>query len=269
MAFGRQSTAAGHIGIGALLLIGCLGGCAAGPALHTARTLNAGETELGAGVTLGRNSYESLAYYDGSGPTTRPGRKGAWIVPELRGWYGWTGSLDTGARIVFGQGWLPLCEINTQWQFFQRGRFHAAIAPALGGRPGTSAPSLGHALLPVLATFDITRQVGVTAGFHVGKRWSGQTAEDPHDLAFDDTSLRGMTGTTYGASLNADWHDETRRILAGVQWQRLTGRVGAEGNLDFPIDVLQVGVTVGWLPFKHAQNLDKTDDDLDRLTRPH
>lgn len=245
--------------------------CGAGPAMRSARTLEAGEHEVGAGLSVTRASYGAMQVYDGTGTSTHADQAKTGLVPELRAWHGLTGTLDVGSRLVFVRDWNPLIELGLQWQFHQGGPLHLAVAPTLAGRiqanPGGLFP--GQALLPVLATWDVAPAWGVTAGVHAGWRTYDQVAQDPHLATFGDDSLRGVGGVLYGAMLGVDWRDDRRRAMVGLQWQHLPGRVGPPANQDYGLHLLQIALTVGWIPNKDVHELDRTDQDLDRLTRPH
>jgi hypothetical protein len=214
-----------------------------------------------------------MDFYDGTGTTTRAASSAVSVVPEVRAWHGLTGDLDAGGRLVFGQDWMPLIELGLQWQFLRQGPLHLAIAPAVGGRVqvrlGDSGFSPAQALLPVLATYDLTGEWGVTVGVHAGVRSSLEKAQDPHNITFGDASLRGLGGAIYGAMLGADWHDDRRRAMIGLQWQHLPGHVSMPGDHDYGIQIVQLALTVGWIPGKDALRMDRTDQDLDKLTRPH
>lgn len=256
------------------LLAACavaLAGCTVTPLYRSAHTLDPGTNEVAGGLTAPRANYSEQSFYDGTRQTSRPAAQRSFSVIDAVASRGMLPGLEARGRLAFAETWLPFAEIGANWRFLQRGRWHLAVQPALGGRPETNAAAgLRQVAVPVVGTVDLGPRWSVTAGGHAGWRWTGRNPQDPQVNVWDDTALQGVTGSMIGAAAGADWHDDTLRIGAMFGWTRVPGRISAPAlpaERDYSIDIVQVTVTAGYLWGKQAREMEKTDREMERLIR--
>ncbi len=243
-------------------------GCGVAPLYRPARPLDPGENEVAASLATERTGISALAFSNGADTATHAATTRTTAAPQLHIARGFGHDLDATARLSFSANWIPYAGLGGQYQFYNAGPWHLAVAPEIGGRPAAfSEPRLGQVLLPVVASWDYDANWGVTAGLHAGYRWTNLGVQDPHALALNDFVLHGVSGATYGGGLGVDYHTEILRVQGMLTWMHTGGFVSSPGNLDYPINALGLTISGAYLFGKEIKKMEKTDYDIDRLIR--
>jgi len=258
----------------ALCLISLVG-CFSPVHVRPARTLAAGEHEVGVTLSGAALSADKVQWYNGTAtdsikdPTSASRFSG---MPELVYHYGFMEDLEAGLRLAGGSG---LAEADAQYRLLRKrlgpGDLHlsagAVVGSALAGETGG-----GRALVPVRATYDATEHWGVTLAGHAGYRWVKPAAVDPNLAVEHIDALRWLVasdGLTWGGGLSADWRNDDWVARAFFETNWWSGDIGAQGKITtYGVMAMQFGLAVGFKFGKDAAALRKSREDLDLLTTP-
>jgi hypothetical protein len=155
--------------------------------------------------------------------------------------HGITNDLELGGRLSLGSG---LFEVNAKYRYLQlaQSTLHFAIAPAVGYRVLglVNGPVL---TLPLLVTYDSSPGMSLSGGPLI----SYAAYSVPESLHFGDLNLAGNT-VYAGGGLGLQLRPALGlHVMPTIEVQRSVSRRGDTEDLPV-IDVLFLGVTVGWGP---------------------
>jgi hypothetical protein len=250
-----------------LLALLALTGCPAAGVYRSARTLEPGETDLGANISASRYWLGKVRYGDGTGDKTKEASVYgiASAMPEVHVHRGVIPNLEAGARLAPAAGYL---ELEGKYRFFQQDGWHVAVAPVAGMAPWGNLSQV-RLLLPFLGTYDFNDHWGITAGLHAGYRWVHLDAVDELKQPLEVDGLRwsmGDNSPVWGGGIGFDWRTTDFYVRPMLTVERTGGEVGPVGQKEaYGITAIQLTFSGGWTFGKEIRRFKVAGEQLDTL----
>lgn len=241
-------------------------GCLTGGSLRSAKTLEPGVGELGVGWTATRYAVGSTTTTSSSGSRTVENTTGVTLpnlIPEIGYHLGIVDNLEIGGRVSAG---ALTGEIGATYRFFQTHGLHLAVAPAVAYSP-LAFTSILQVTAPVLATYEITPSVAVTASGKIGY-WHLTDIDVQSDSSLKDFFTG--SGLAYGGAVGLDFHGSTFAFRPFVDFTRIgmsssvnpgSGSTKISSSLLMTTFGFAVSIAFG----REMKKLDKVDEKLDRI----
>jgi hypothetical protein len=251
-----------------LLALLILTGCPAAGVYRSARTLEPGETDLGANLSASRVYRGEVHYGDGTeeGKTKDASVHGiVSAFPEIHVHRGVIPNLEAGARLAPAAGYL---ELEGKYRFFQQDGWHVAVAPVAGMAPWGKLSQV-RLLLPFLGTYDLNDHWGITAGLHAGYRWVHLDAVSEFLQPQEIDELRwsmGEDSPVWGGGIGFDWRTTDFYLRPMLTVEGTGGEIGPVGQKEgYGITTVQLTFSGGWTFGKEIRRFKDAGEQLDTL----
>lgn len=252
-----------------IVLLGLLGllaalsqGCLSAGIYRTARTLEPGRGDFGLTWNTTRVQSGSYTTIDENGnEVTQPGTSLTLpnIIPELAYHIGVVDNLELGGRLAPLTGFI---EIDAKFRFFRspNDQLHMALQPAIGYSSLFFIEGL-NATLPLILTFDATKNVSLNIAPYVAYQSYNQLADDIIVVLSGDY-------VTTGASLGVQLRGRKFYVQPNLDVARSVANF-SQSTADFVTYPTQTyvrfGITLGWISGQELESLDRIEDKLDRV----
>ena len=266
---GKATAIARVTSIGMVLLPCLLGGCIGAGQYRSARTLEAGEMDLGVNLAAAQVFRAGVKWDDGTPDGKERGASQQTVVSgmELHAHRGLHEGVEAGLRLVPG---ALGAEIDAKWRFYKTERLHVAAVAAVG-RSWADEVAGWRALAQALVTWDLTETTpgeatwAVTGGLTAGRRGVAVPLlkENQDPTKHDDLRLTvGGDGGVLGAGLGIERRTDDWYLQPTIEVTRFGGDIG---NVHYGITTVQLTVSGGWTFGKELAAFKKTQERLDRI----